>query len=199
MYDPELQLNRNARHFINSQLGYFIVLDELESPLEHTYTWRMHSEQQAKQVSENHFEIQDGRGALNVFVMFPVDKMSQVDETLIEEIMTPQRPDDIRRICLQTLKIENFHRSKNLHFLHVLQPKGTLELEATDPITVHRIMADKYNGVEIKSGHHTEIFLFSHEQDIQCKDINAQCRWVSEVRDVQGRVIKSTCYVSQDS
>lgn len=199
MYYPELQLKRNARHIINSQLGYFIILDELKSNIEHTYTWRMHSEKQAKQLSEDYFEIQDGRGALNVFAMFPVDKASQVDETLIEEIMTPQRPDDIRRIRLQTLKIENSLKSKDLHFLHILQPKAALAPEATDSITVHRITADKYSGVEIKSAQHTEIFLFSHEQGIQHETINALGKWISEIRDAQGRVIRSTSYLPQVS
>ena len=201
MYDPELQLHRNARHIINSQLGYFIILDEIESSLEHTYTWRMHSEKKAKHISEDHFEIQDGRGALNVFAVFPSDNVSEVEETRIEEVMTPQRPDDIRHITLQTLKIENAQRSKNVHFLHVLQPKGALEHEVNNPINVERIAADEYSGVEIRSEQHTEIFLFSHAQDIQIQyeGINVQGKWTSEIRDAQGRVTKSTSYLTKDS
>ncbi len=194
MYDPKLQLKRIARHIINSQLGYFIILDELKSDLEHTYTWRMHSEKQAKKLSENHFEIQDGRGALNVFAMFPVDTVDEVTETLIEEIMTPQRPNDIRRISLQTLKIENSNQSKNLHFLHVLQPKGTIEDEATEPLNIHRIFGDGCSGVKIKSGTHTEIFLFSDKHDIHYKDINTQGKWISKISNKRGHVIKSICY-----
>ena len=193
MYDAELELSRNARHIINSKLGYFIILDELASTKEHTYTWRMHSEKQAKKISDIHFEIQDGRAALNVFAMFPEKKVSEVDETLIEEIMTPQRPDDIRRISLQTLKIENSTPSKNLHFLHVLQPKAALSNEADQHLVINRISTDKYDGVEIKSAEHTEIFLFSHEGNIHFEDMDAQGKWVSDLRDKEGRVVKSTC------
>ena len=199
MYDPELQLNRNARYIINSQLGYFIILDELESTLPHTYTWRMHSEKQAKRITDHHFEIQDGNGALDVFSIFPIDKDSQVDETVIEEIMTPQRPDDIRRIRLQTLKIENSHQAKNLHFLHVLQPKGTLPQDVVDPIIIERIVKDHYSGVKIKSAQHTEIFLFAHKRDHQFQDFNAQGKWVSQIQDLLGHVIKSTYHKNENS
>jgi len=94
LYYPEMQLTRNARHIINSKLGYFILLDELESDLEHIYTWRIHAEKFAKQVSEDKFEIQNGSGALNVFAVFPETRETKISETLIEEIMTPQRPND---------------------------------------------------------------------------------------------------------
>ena len=198
MYDTALQLHRNARHIINSQLGYFIVLDELKSSLEHTYIWRMHSETQAKRISETYFQIQDGRGALDVHAIFPEEKLSQVNATVIEEIMTPQRPDDIRRIHLQTLKLENAQVSKNVHFLNILQPKAALVDKATDQISIRKITAENYSGVEIKSAQHTELFLFAHQQGIQHQDIKVKGKWFSEVRDAKGRVIKSIGHDPQE-
>jgi len=100
-------------------LGYFILLDELESDLEHIYTWRIHSEQYAQTKTEDHFEILNGEGGLNIFAMFPEVRKSSIDETLVQEIMTPQRPDDIRSISLKTLKIENSTKSKNTYFMNV--------------------------------------------------------------------------------
>lgn len=50
LYYPEMNLTRNARHVFYSELGYFIMLDELKSDDPHTYTWRLHSEQFAEKM-----------------------------------------------------------------------------------------------------------------------------------------------------
>ncbi|MDO6488990.1 DUF4962 domain-containing protein [Colwellia sp. 6_MG-2023] len=194
MYYPEMELTRNARHIINSECGYFIFLDELESQLEHTFTWRMHSEKYANQVSQNQFEIINGTGALNVFTVFPEVRATKVDETLVEEIMTPQRPDDIRRISLKTLLIENPEKSKNSYFLNVLQPKDAIQGDASDNISVTSIKGEHCIGVEITSKDHIETFIFSNENKIAYQDIQAESKWVSVLKDKAGKVIKATSY-----
>jgi len=68
---PQMQLTRNARHVINSELGYFIILDELESALEHIYTWRIHGERYASQINDDQFEILNGAGGLNIYAAYP--------------------------------------------------------------------------------------------------------------------------------
>jgi len=194
MYYPEMQLTRNARHIINSECGYFIFLDELESHLEHTYTWRMHSERYAEQVSQDQFEIINGKGALNVFTVFPEERSAKVDETLVEEIMTPQRPDDIRRISLKTLLIENPVKSKNSYFLNVLQPKDALQRNINSDISIQAIKEGSCIGVEITSQHYVETFLFSSENKISFGDINAKSKWISILKDKAGKVVKTTSY-----
>ena len=194
MYYPEMELTRNARHIINSQLGYFILLDELESDLEHTYTWRIHSEKYAIKRTEGQFEIQNGNGALNIFTMFPEAQNSSIDETLVEEMMTPQRPDDLRRIRLKTLKIENSIKSKNTYFLNVFQPKDGLAKDGKNEISVKRIKGESYIGVEITSKNYTETFLFSNENDIRYGDIQGQSKWISIVKDGNGAIIKTISY-----
>ncbi|WP_406684287.1 DUF4962 domain-containing protein [Seonamhaeicola sp. MEBiC1930] len=193
MYYPEMQLNRNARHIINSKLGYFIFLDELESNLEHTYTWHLHSEKYAIQHTKEHFEIQNGQGALNIFSMYPEDFNTAIDETLIEEMMTPQRPDDIRRISLKTLKIENNIRSKNTYFINVLQPKDALIND--NDLVVKRIKGNNCFGVEIFSKEHVETFLFSSKNKISFEDIQSNSKWVAIVKDNTGKEIKRTSYL----
>ena len=133
-----MQLTRNARHIINSELGYFILLDELESELKHTYTWRIHAEKYAQQINEDKFEIVNGSGALNIFTAFPQARKTKINETLIEEIMTPQRPNDKRQIKLKTFMIENSVPEKNTYFLNVFHPKDALEGRTSD-ISVKRI------------------------------------------------------------
>ncbi|MCI2283520.1 heparinase II/III-family protein [Colwellia sp. MSW7] len=183
MYYPEMELTRNARHIINSECGYFIFLDELESELEHTYTWRMHSEKYASQVNQNQFEIINGTGALNVFTVFPEARITNVDETLVEEVMTPQRPDDIRRISLKTLLIENAEKSKKSYFLNVLQPKDTLQGKLSNDISVQSIKGDGCFGVEITSKNHIETFIFSNENKIAYQEIESESKWISVVKD----------------
>lgn len=194
MYYPEMELTRNARHIINSECGYFIFLDELESELEHTYTWRLHSEKYANQISQDKFEIINGTGALNVFTVFPEARVTHVDETLVEEIMTPQRPDDIRRISLKTLLIENSEKSKNSYFLNVLQPKDALRSNPDNDISVQPIKGDSCIGVEITSKDHIETFIFSNENKLAYKDIQSESKWISILKDKAGNVIKTTRY-----
>ena len=194
LYYPEMELTRNARHIINSQCGYFILLDELESNLEHIYTWRIHSEKYATQSSENHFEILNGNGGLNIFSIFPKEKNTSIAETLIEEIMTPQRPNDIRRISLKTLKIENSEKSKNTYFLNVLQPKDGLPRNTQQDISVKHLQGEDCIGVEITSKETVEIFLFSNENKISYGEIQSSSKWVSIVRNKSGDVIKTTSY-----
>jgi hypothetical protein len=194
MYYPEMELTRNARHIINSENGYFIMLDELESNLEHTYTWRIHSEKYADKLGENKFEILNGEGALNIFTLFPESRNTKIDETLVEEIMTPQRPNDIRRISLKTLKIENSLKSKNTYFLNVFQPKDALDLYGKNDISVKRIKGENCIGVEITSENYIETFLFSSENKIDYDDTHAQSKWISTVKDKKGSIVKTTKY-----
>lgn len=194
MYYPEMELTRNARHIINSECGYFIFLDELESELEHNYTWRLHSEKYANQISQDKFEIINGTGALNVFTVFPEARVTHVDETLVEEIMTPQRPDDIRRISLKTLLIENSEKSKNSYFLNVLQPKDALQSNPDNDISVQPIKGDSCIGVEITSKDHIETFIFSNENKVAYQDIQSESKWISILKDKAGNVIKTTRY-----
>ena len=192
MYYPEMQLNRNARHIINSDLGYFILLDELESDLAHTYTWRIHSEKYAKEIQEGQFEIVNGNGALNVFSAFPESSKSMIDETMVEEVMTPQRPDDIRRISLKTLKIENSEKTKNCYFFNVFQAKDALANSTS--IAVKRIKTESCIGVEVTSEHHVETFLFSSEGRIDYGDFKSESKCSSYVKNHQGSLIKSMAY-----
>lgn len=194
MYYPEMQLRRNARHMINSHSGYFIILDELVSDLPHTYTWRMHSEKYADNVSEDKYEIRNGRGAMDIYTMYPQAKTVTIDETLVEEVMTPQRPDDIRRISLKTIKIENSKKEKSLCFLNILKPKNGLEESESKTITVDRIQGDTYIGITITSTENTETFLYSPSNQINYQDIQSDATWISVITDQSGREVRTQSY-----
>lgn len=189
-----MELTRAARHIISSECGYFILLDELESELEHTYTWRIHSEKFATKVDEGRFEIVNGNGALNIFPISPVKRKSKIEETLVEEIMTPQRPDDIRRISLKTLLIENTSASKNTYFLNVLQPKDAVGSDEADAISVEQIDVEGCIAAKICSKEFTETFIYSSEGRIHFEGNRFYANWVSIVKDKAGNTVKSTCY-----
>ena len=119
---------------------------------------------------------------------------TSIDETLIEEMMTPQRPNDLRRISLKTLKIENSIKSKNTYFLTVLQPKDGLKGDGANDISVKRIKGDNCIGVEISSKNNRETFLFSSENKIVYGDIETQAKWISIVKNSKGEIVKKTSY-----
>ena len=194
MYYPEMKLTKNARHIINSECGYYIMLDELDSELEHIYTWHLHGEKFARDIGDGQFEIMNGSGALNIFAVFPENAHSKIDETLIEEIMTPQRPDDIRRISLKTLMLENNVRDKAVTFLNVLQPKDAPNNDAHKDISIRRLKGENCMGVEIASSAHIETFLYSNSGQIDFEAVQSHSKWISIVKDMDGNILKSTHY-----
>ena len=107
--------------------------------------------------------------------------------------MTPQRPDDIRRISLKTLVIENSVKSKNTYFLNVFQAKDAIGSEYSN-ISVKRLLSDTCMGIEISSASGTETFLFSNENKISYGDIISTAKWISVVKDNTGKVLKQTSF-----
>jgi hypothetical protein len=109
-------------------------------------------------------------------------------------MMTPQRPDDIRRISLKTLKVENSVKSKNTYFINVFQPKDGLVGDGNSNISVKRIKGENCIGVEITSKNHTETFLFSNKNKIVYGNIQSESKWISIVKDSEGKIVKKTNY-----
>ncbi|GEM02212.1 protein of unknown function [Halolactibacillus halophilus] len=191
LYYPEMALTRNARNVIYSEMGYLIMLDELKSKLEHNYTWRLHSEEYAKKIEgTNAYRMKNGKGALNIYPVFPEDLESYVEETVIREIMTPQRPDDVREILLKTLCVENKTKKKDVHFINVLQPESSFTDELLD---VKEIKGDEFIGVEIKTGSKVETFIYSETKTIDYCGIKSDANWVSIIKDGD-QLIKHAVY-----
>jgi hypothetical protein len=191
MYYPEMELTRNARHIINSEFGYFIIFDDLRSKIEHIYTWNIHSEKFAKKLENNKYGIINGNASLIIHTPFPDNSNKNIDETIIEEIMTPQRPNDKRIISLKTLKIENSKKEKNTSFVNVLVPNDLFE---KDEVYINKIESHKQIGVEIQGRNHVEIFLFSSDGTINHKGEEIEGTWMSIVEDLNGKTIKKKIY-----
>ncbi|UJF15538.1 DUF4962 domain-containing protein [Jeotgalibaca sp. MA1X17-3] len=191
LYYPEMKLTRNARNVIYSEMGYFIMLDELKSDLEHTYTWHLHSEQYAEKIKGTDvYKMQNGKGSLNIYPVLPEDLECRVEETVIREIMTPQRPDDIREIILKTLCIENKEKRGNVHFINILQPESSF----TDKLlNVRQIKGEGYIGVEIEKDSKVETFIYSETGQINYNGIQSDANWVSVIIE-QDQLVKYAVY-----
>ncbi len=190
LYYREANLKRNARNVLYSEKGYFIIFDELESTDSHTYTWHMQSEQFADEIRKNDFEIVNGKGALNIYSNATTPITFSSEETVLHEIMTPQRPTDVREIVLKTILLENNEKVKDMVYVNVLAPRSTFEEEF---IKVKKINIGTLVGVEITGDDFEEIFLFSQEGKLTYKDIDAKGKWLSVVKE-NGKVVKKIAY-----
>ncbi len=190
MYEPALRLSRNARNVLYSENGYFIIFDELKSEKPHTYTWHLQSEQLAEEIREHDFEIVNGKGVLNVYVHGTVPMDISVEETILHEIMTPQRPNDIRKVVLKTLKLQNKQETENMVYLNVLVPRSIFEEE---PVQIKRISEGSVIGVEIVGKDFEELFLYAQDEKIAYGDINENGIWMSIVKK-KGIVVKKAIY-----
>ena len=191
LYYPEVELTRNARTVVYSEMGYFIMLDELKSQLEHTYTWRMHGEQYAEHLeASNSYKLKNGQGALNIYPIGPLNMTCRTEETLVREIMTPQRPNDIRELKLKTLCIENSHKSQNIHFLNVLQPESSF---VDDLLDIRPINGDDFIGLTIVKGKQSETFLYSEGETIDTKGLESDAKWLSVIKE-DNEVIRYAVY-----
>ncbi|MGV8981446.1 DUF4962 domain-containing protein [Clostridium sp.] len=191
LYYPEMQLTRNARNVFYSEMGYFILFDDLKSENAHHYTWRLHGEQFAKKIEEiAGYTIENGKGSLDIHTVFPKDSECKIEETIIREIMTPQRPNDVRELKLKTLCIENKNKQKNMFFLNVLYPHSSF-LES--PIEVQAIEGTGFMGVEIKVKDKTEQFIYSENNTIDYKGIKSDAKWISIIKEEE-KLIKYAVY-----
>lgn len=191
LYYPEADLTRNARNVFYSELGYFVLLDELKSSKEHQYTWRLHSEQYALEIENGQaYRMKNGQGGLNIYPVLPIKSKKRIEETVINEIMTPQRPDDIREIRLKTLCIENLEKVADLHLLNVLEPISSLNKELLE---VKAISGLGYIGVEINNGHQIETILYSESGAINYGHIKSDAKWVSIIAE-NGKMVKYGVY-----
>jgi len=190
MYDPKLELSRNARNILYSEAGYFIIFDELKSKKEHKYTWHLQAEQFAEDKGNDNFEITNGKGALEVFSHASIPFNSKIEETVLHEIMTPQRPNDIRKVVLRPLELENISESKEMVYLNLLMPKSIFNKEK---IEVKKILTEDVIGLKIIKDNITELFLYSLTDRIIYKDINESGQWLSIVKQ-DNKVIKKALF-----
>ena len=169
-YQKDLELNRFARAVLYSKLGYFIIVDELESALKHRYTWLMNSDYQPK-VSTLEVKCNDADSELiNVF-NYTIDKVNfkiynlsaetdyQLGENYVKAIMTTQEPEKFRDITMQTLAISNKIPSEKHRFLNLLEVDTKIE-------KIYKIENATAIGARVKVGKQSETYLRAKKDQI---------------------------------
>lgn len=165
MYQKDLKLKRFARHVIYTKKSYFIILDELESDLEHTYTWIMHSDVYPA-ICENEFLYENGPAQMRIYDVSPSEMEYNLLENNIRAVMTTQEPDKFTENKMKALHISNKNKMKSLNFLNVLIPDKI----GGKSYLVRRIDNETAFGVEIIDGDFSEFLLYSKGENIVFKD-----------------------------
>ncbi len=123
MYDKGLKITKNERTFICSPSGYFIMIDKLNSELEHNYKNIIHTDTNAKKVDDNVYEYKNGLGKLDLFTLTD-DTNIEFGMDYVKAVMTTQEPDNYRETFMKTIEIQNSCKSKQFTFVNVLSPKA---------------------------------------------------------------------------
>lgn len=190
MYPAKLGLMRNARHVLYSENGYFIIFDELKSTKAHHYTWHLQSEQPAQRVRNGVYEIINGKGALNIYSCASTSLENSAERTILHEIMTPQRPNDIRKVVLNTLKLQNVQPVRDMVFINVLVPRSIFMGEV---VCVRTICDSSVQGVEIVGTDFKELFLYSPDGQISYGQMMEKATWVSLITRGE-KLVKKAVY-----
>lgn len=127
---------------------------------------------------------------MNVYAHGTVPMDVSVEETVLHEIMTPQRPNDIRKVVLKTLKLQNKQETENMVYLNVLVPRSVFEEEQ---VQIKRISEGSVIGVEITGKDFEELFLYAQSEKIVYGDIKEDGRWMSIVKR-NDNVVKKAIY-----
>lgn len=170
MYEPSLQLRRFARNVFYTGKGYFIMLDELSSDIEHTYTWIMHSDTKPNIMENRVFGYENGSAKMNLYSIMPNEYNYNLKDTNVRAIMTTQEPDKFRETRMKTINIENKIKSKDTCFLNLLSMRSAFDEEK---IKVKPIKNYQTNGFIIEYNGDKEVFLFSKSKKIEFGTIRA--------------------------
>ncbi len=136
MYDRSLKLTKNERTFICSPNGYFVMVDKLNSDLEHNYKNILHTDTKPTKVEDGIYEYKNGLGKLDLFTITN-DTNINFGMDYVKAVMTTQEPDNYRETFMQTIEIENSEKKKEFTFINVLSPKAfyddtRLQIEKTE-------------------------------------------------------------------
>ncbi|GAA0178885.1 hypothetical protein SH2C18_18590 [Clostridium sediminicola] len=175
MYEPSLQLTRFARNVIYTEKGYFIMLDELVSDLDHTYTWTMHADTIPNEIEDRVFEYENGPAKMSLYSIQPSECNYKFKNTDVRAIMTTQEPDKFRETKMKTINIENKIKSKDTWFLNVLSTRSAFDEEEN---RIKEIDNNETQGVIIENKNEKEIFLFSKSRKINFAIIEADAKIV---------------------
>jgi len=177
LYTSDLQLKKFHRGVLYTGNGYFILLDELESSIPHTYSWLFHSDHKIENIGENIFKTSKGNAQLSIHSIYPQNLNYSFDEEKITVVPMYSTPNLILHTKQNLLKLENREPVKNIRFINVLIPE---DIFTKNKLYVSRVENPSCNGFIIKSETFKEIFLWAKKDaSILYEGINTDSSWVS--------------------
>ncbi|OON99531.1 MAG: hypothetical protein ATN35_12120 [Epulopiscium sp. Nele67-Bin004] len=182
VYLDELELTKSIRHVVHTGKEHFFIIDELDSTLEHTYTFQLQAETDPETIGEGVFEYLNGPGRMKVYSDIGVDNDLQVrhEQTHVRAIMTPQEPDKFREVYMETLCLENANKHKQVEFINVLAISDALE---EDTLTAKRVQQGVTHGYEVSVDGRKETVLFARDSKIEYGDIKADAKIVLVIEE----------------
>ena len=158
-YQKSLKLTRFARHVLHTHKPYFIIFDELQSELDHNYTWLLHSDV-FPTGDDKGFYYQNGPATMRIHPVFPDVTTATMEENVVRAVMTSQEPDNFCQTNLKTLTLTTQTKSKRAYFLNVIVPGSA----ADEPdLLVTSVENDTTIGVQVQFDDQTDLFLYSPE------------------------------------
>lgn len=158
MYLDELEMTKVDRHVVYTGGNHVYMIDELESNLEHTYTYNLHTEVPADEVKENTFVFANGPGQMTMHLNAGEEIEHNTGYTYVKAIMTSQEPDIFREVNMDTLYVNNVKEAKNTEFITLMKTDDYFDAENFD---AENINENDTEGFKVKLETGSEMLLFS--------------------------------------
>lgn len=177
LYSHDLKLEKFHRGVLYSGNGYFIVMDELESSLPHTYSWLLHCDHLIEDAGKNMFKTSNGNAELTVFCAEPEELSYSFEDEKIKVVPMYSTPNLILSRKQKVLKLENKEPVTDIRFLNVLIPG---DIFPDNNIKVNRVNNPSCSGVIIEKGYEKEIFLWANkDSSVKYENIDSDAVFVS--------------------
>lgn len=186
-YKPELKLNRFARHVLNTGNPYFIIMDELESDIKHTYTSILYTDFYPE-VEENRFIYDYKDATCEVINVSPLDTQYEFVDNNVRAVMTTQEPDKFRETQMKGLRISNDKPEKIVNFMNVIIPRKKDGIE----YKVTKVDNDTAFGVRVEGEELSDIVLYSKGNGITYEDVhyNLDAVLIKQTKDKKKEMIE---------
>ncbi len=117
-YDKCLNMKKVKRHIVHTKAPYFIIIDELESDIEHKYTWRMNSDI-VPSVTDC-YTYKGDYNEMQIYQFSDIEREEELSENVVRAVMTTQEPDKFTENKMKVLKTSNKNKAKTMLFFSIL-------------------------------------------------------------------------------
>lgn len=171
VYQKDLKMNRCRRHVFNTGKPYFVMIDELDSDLAHTYTWQMYSDIFPDLV-EDLYRYEINGKQMDLFCVSSSELVCETKENTVRAVMTTQEPDKYTENHMKGICFSPKGKVKTHFFISALVPAAGM----TENLNVSKIQTEGAWGLVFSNGQNKEIFMYSPEGLYRFKDRNIEAK-----------------------